>query len=131
MCLLRPSLFPSLTCPERRVIIDRHIIFRGALPIALLFSTQLVLSNTAYLHSSVAFLQMMKESNLVMVYLLSLLFALEQYRFRSIMILLFICGATSMTIVGELHFSWTGFAVQGIRQVFECGKIVLQSVLLS
>lgn len=131
LLVVRPSLFPSLTDPINKVGVDKQLMFTTILPIAVLFSVQLVLSNTAYLHSSVAFLQMMKESNLVMVYLLSLLFALEQYRFRSIMILLFICGATSMTIVGELHFSWTGFAVQGISQVFECGKIVLQSVLLS
>lgn len=131
LLVVRPALFPSLTDPINKVAVDRHLILKTILPIAVLFSVQLVLSNHAYLHSSVAFLQMMKEANLVLVYFLSLLFSLEQFRIRSIMILLFICGATSLTIVGELHFSWTGFIVQGTGQVFECAKIVLQSVLLS
>jgi hypothetical protein len=131
LLLVRPSLFPSLTDPINKVGIDKEMVFKTILPIAVLFSVQLVLSNTAYLHSSVAFLQMMKEANLVLVYFLSLIFALEHFRLRSIMILLFICGATSLTIVGELKFSWTGFAMQGTSQFFECGKIVLQSVLLS
>lgn len=131
LLLVRPSLFPSLTDPINKVGVDRELVCKTILPIAVLFSVQLVLSNTAYLHSSVAFLQMMKEANLVLVYFLSLLFALEQFRLRSIVILLFICAATSLTIVGELKFSWTGFAMQGTSQLFECGKIVLQSVLLS
>jgi len=131
LLLVRPSLFPSLTDPVRKVPVDRQLMFKTILPIAVLFSVQLVLSNTAYLHSSVAFLQMMKEANLVLVYFLSLLVALEKFRLRSIVILLFICAATSLTIVGELHFSYTGFAVQGTSQLFECAKIVLQSLLLS
>lgn len=131
LLMVRPSFFPSLTDPIRKVTVDSNLMVKTILPIAVLFSGQLVLSNTAYLHSSVAFLQMMKESNLVLVYVLSLFVALEQFRMRSVCILLFICAATSLTIVGELHFSWTGFAVQGTSQLFECAKIVLQSLLLS
>lgn len=131
LLIVRPSFFPSLTDPIRKVSVDRQLMVKTIFPIAILFSVQLVLSNTAYLHSSVAFLQMMKECNLVIVYFLSLLVALEHFKFRSVMILLFICGATSLTVAGELHFSWTGFAVQGTSQLFECAKIVLQSLLLS
>merc|ERR1711998_55750 len=58
--LVKPSLFPSLRDPEpqNRVVVDSDLILRGAFPIAALFAVQLVLSNTAYLHSTVAFLQM-------------------------------------------------------------------------
>lgn len=129
--LVRPSLFPSLSDPERKVTIDADLIFKGALPIALLFSAQLVLSNTAYLHSSVAFLQMMKEGNLVLVYLFSLIACMEKFSYRSVCILAFITFATSLTIHGEMNFSWTGFVIQGSGQLFECGKIVLQAMLLT
>lgn len=128
---VRPQMFPSITDPERKVTFDASLMIKNILPIAVLFSGQLVLSNQAYLHSSVAFLQMMKEANLVLVYILSLIACLETFRFRSILILLFICLATTMTIVGELHFSWTGFFVQGTSQLFECSKIVLQALVLS
>merc|ERR1719327_2129212 len=109
LLLIRPSLFPSLTDPINKVPVDRYLMLKTILPIAVLFSVQLVLSNTAYLHSSVAFLQMMKEANLVLVYVLSLMVALEHFKWRSVIILLFIIAATTMTIVGEVKFSYTGF----------------------
>jgi len=129
--LVKPSWFPSLTDPAKKVTVDSSLILRGALPIALLFSAQLVLSNTAYLHSSVAFLQMMKEANLVLVYTFSLIAALERFSWRSLGILAFIIFATTMTIHGEVNFSMTGFAIQGLSQLFESAKIVLQAMLLT
>jgi len=129
--LLQPSLFPSLTDPACKVVVDRKLVLGGALPIAVLFAVQLALSNTAYLHSSVAFLQMMKEANLVLVYALSLLFSLERFSWRSIRILTGILLATAMTIRGEAHFSAVGFTIQGVSQIFESMKIVLQAMLLS
>jgi len=129
--LLKPSLFPSLTDPERKVDVDRGLILKGALPIAFFFAGQLVLSNTAYLHSSVAFLQMMKESNLVLVYIFSLAAALERFNWRNAWLLMAVLAATTMTIHGELHFSFTGFMFQGTSQLFESIKIVLQAMLLS
>jgi len=129
--LVKPSLFPSLTDPAKKINIDSDLLLRGALPIAILFSAQLVLSNTAYLHSSVAFLQMMKEGNLVLVYTFSLIAALERFSWRSVGILVFIIIATAMTIHGEVNFSMTGFAIQATSQLFECCKIVLQAMLLS
>jgi len=128
---VRPSMFPSRTDPEKRVPLDLSMWLKNILPIGVLFSGQLVLSNWAYLHTSVAFLQMMKEANLVMVYLLSLLAMLEVFRWRSVFILIFIVCATSMTIVGELNFSMAGFMMQGSSQLFECSKIVLQALLLA
>merc|ERR1719310_2631713 len=129
--LIKPSLFPSLTDPDQKVSIDRSLILHGALPIAFLFSIQLVLSNTAYLHSSLAFLQMMKESNLVLVYVFSLIAALETFGWNKILLIAMIIFATMLTIHGELNFSWTGFCIQGSGQLFESAKIVMQAVLLS
>jgi len=126
-----PSLYPSFTDPARKVQITARLMLTCILPITILFSAQLTLSNMAYLHSSVAFLQMMKEANLVLVYVLSLFVALETFKLRSVIILVFIIAATTMTIVGELKFSMTGFLVQGSSQLFECSKIVLQALLLS
>merc|ERR1719329_596558 len=91
--LAKPALFPSLSDPSRRVVVDSSLYLTGALPIAVFFSAQLVLSNTAYLHSSVAFLQMMKEANLVLVYVFSLAAAMERFSWRSIGILAFIIFA--------------------------------------
>lgn len=129
--LVKPSLFPSLTDPVRKVPVDMELMLTGALPIALLFSVQLVLSNTAYLHSSTAFLQMMKEANLVLVYAFSLLFALESFSWNKGKVLFAIMIATFLTIHGELQFSWIGFVIQGTGQLFESLKIVFQGFVLS
>mmetsp|Transcript_37745 Transcript_37745/g.108278 ORF Transcript_37745/g.108278 Transcript_37745/m.108278 type:complete len:392 (-) Transcript_37745:107-1282(-) len=129
--LVKPSLFPSLTDEAQRVPLDRDLILKGALPIAIFFSGQLALSNSAYLHSSVAFLQMMKEANLALVYTLSLAAALERFYWRHAAILVAVVAATLMTIHGEFNFSFTGFALQGSSQLLECTKIVLQALLLS
>jgi len=129
--LVQPRLFPSLSDPGRKVKIDCDLMFKGALPIAVMFSGQLALSNTAYLHSSVAFLQMMKEANLALVYAMSLVVAIERWNWRHAQILTAVVAATLLTIHGELHFSWTGFTIQGLSQLFECTKIVLQAMLLS
>lgn len=131
LLFVKPSLFPSLTDPQKKVAIDANLVLGKALPIAVLFSAQLVLSNTAYLHSSTAFLQMLKESNLVLVYLFSLFAALEVFSWTKGRILICIVFATMLTIEGELRFSFTGFVIQGTSQFFESAKIVLQAIILS
>lgn len=130
LLLIKPSFFPSLTDPEKKVSLDFDLIFKGCVPVAALFCGQLVLSNTAYLHSSVAFLQMMKEANLVLVYVFSLIVGLEKFSGQHVQVLFGVCVATALTIHGELNFSWTGFAIQGTSQLFEATKLVLQAVLL-
>lgn len=96
-----------------------------------LFSVQLVCSNAAYLYSSVVFIQMMKEGNLPLVYLLSACVALEAFHAQRIGVLIGIVFATLITIQGELHFTWSGFSIQGLGQIFEVCRIVLQAVVLT
>merc|ERR1719498_883982 len=73
----------------------------------------------------------MKEANLVLVYVFSFIAMLEKFNWRNVGILSFVILATTLTIHGEVNFSWTGFAIQGMGQVFECCKIVLQAMLLT
>lgn len=129
--IIRPSLFPSLTSPVSRIELDMELLLRNALPIAILFSLELVLGNWAYMYSSVPFLQMMKESNLVIIYMLSLVVGLEIFAKGKALVLLCVVFATSMSIEGEIHFSWLGFEVQGSSQVFGCVKMTLQTLLLT
>lgn len=127
-----PSLFPTLSQPaEGGSPVDRRRLAVSAAPIALLFAGQLVLSNTSYMHASVAFLQMMKESNVVWVYLLSVLFAMEVFTWPMAQVLVMLVGATFLSVRGELNFSAIGFTVQAISQVFESLKITTQGLLLA
>mmetsp|Transcript_6040 Transcript_6040/g.14195 ORF Transcript_6040/g.14195 Transcript_6040/m.14195 type:complete len:445 (+) Transcript_6040:43-1377(+) len=126
-----PSLYPSLTDAKKQVIIDHTLVFRVLLPIAGCFGAQLVLSNMAFMHSSLAFLQMMKQSNVVLVYLFSLALALEHFSWKRTLVLVWIVGATGLTIHGELNFSLSGFAMQGFSMLCESLKLTLQSYSLS
>mmetsp|Transcript_43599 Transcript_43599/g.123389 ORF Transcript_43599/g.123389 Transcript_43599/m.123389 type:complete len:409 (+) Transcript_43599:66-1292(+) len=126
-----PFLYPSLTAPEQAVDLNRSLCCRVLLPISICFAAQLVLSNTAYLHSSVAFLQMMKQSNVVLVYIFSLALSLEQFDCKRTLVLLFIVGATVLTIHGELNFSYSGFCFQGASMLCEGMKLTLQSYSLA
>lgn len=131
---LRPSLFPALACAKGtngRAQLSSGALINSAMPIALFFALSLVLSNTAYLYSSVAFLQMMKEGNIVVVYLFSLLAAMEYWNLRNAAVLLLIFGSTALTVQGEANFSMAGFLIQCASQLFECMRIVLQTLLLA
>jgi hypothetical protein len=99
--------------------------------LACLFAVQLVLSNAAYLFSGVVFIQMMKEGNIPLVYLFSVIAALEVVHWQRIRVLIVIVFATLLTIKGELDFKWLGFMVQGTGQVFETVRIVLQAMMLN
>lgn len=129
--LLRPSLFSSLSDAEKRKDLTFRFWLMAVVPIALCFSGQLVLSNSAYEFSSVAFLQMMKESNIVLVYALSMMAQIERFESTRARILFCLFLSTSLTVQGELSFDVRGFAIQGTSQLMECSKIVLQAVLLS
>jgi len=127
--LIRPMFFLSLSAPER--LNQLKTTWKWLLLIAVLFSGQLVLTNTAYLKSSVAFLQMMKEGNVVIVYVMSLMCTLDTFTVRKALIICFVCSATTLTINGEIYFSRTGFFIQGFSQFLESSKLVLQSIVLS
>mmetsp|Transcript_55647 Transcript_55647/g.129555 ORF Transcript_55647/g.129555 Transcript_55647/m.129555 type:complete len:443 (-) Transcript_55647:119-1447(-) len=130
--LVKRDWYPSLVEPEKRATCFSFRFLRmGALPIAICFSVQLVLSNFAYLYASVAFLQMMKEGNMVLVYCLSLVAGLEAFQSVQARVLLCLLFSTVLTIQGELAFSIKALCVQGSSQVVEATKIVVQSTLLS
>lgn len=129
--VLKPSFFPSLKDGDARVSIDRDLILGKILPIAFVFAGNLVLSNMAYMYSSVAFLQMMKEGNVVFVYIASLAVGIEVFKYRSCFLLTLIMLATMLNIEGEIHFSLVGTLIQGASQLFEVIRLVLQALVLS
>mmetsp|Transcript_86309 Transcript_86309/g.252530 ORF Transcript_86309/g.252530 Transcript_86309/m.252530 type:complete len:530 (+) Transcript_86309:97-1686(+) len=129
---LCPFLYPSLVEPQKRAkCFTLRFFLRGGLPIACCFSMQLVLSNFAYLYASVAFLQMMKEGNMVLVYCLSLLAGLERFHGVQASVLFCLLCSTVLTVEGELSVSTRALIVQGGSQLLEATKIVAQSSLLS
>lgn len=115
----------------KRVTLERTMVLKALLPIGTFFAIGLVLSNAAYHDLSIAFMQMMKMSNVVVVYMLSVLVKLERWITQRIGMLLLIILATCLTIQGEVHFSTRGFALQVSSQILGCSTLVLSGMLLS
>lgn len=127
---VKPALFPSLQNPEMRQTFGVGYLCKSVGPIAACFSASLVLSNLAYKYCSVAFLQMMKEGNVMIVYVLSLACGSESFDGVRARILLCILFSTSMAVEGEMSFDLEGFSIQAGSQLCECAKVVMQAALL-
>mmetsp|Transcript_57277 Transcript_57277/g.100326 ORF Transcript_57277/g.100326 Transcript_57277/m.100326 type:complete len:439 (-) Transcript_57277:56-1372(-) len=100
-------------------------------PIAVCGAVSLVAGNSAYKHASVAFLQMVKESQIVTVYLFSLMAGLETFHSRRAIVLAFITASAVVAVYGEVYFSRTGLILQLIAGVCGSGQIVLNNRLMS
>jgi len=129
--LFKPGLFTSIADPEKRTSLYDGTLWKAILPIAVFFSLQIMLSNQAYLFADIAFLQMLKEANVVFVYLLAITFALEVLKWHQFRVICLIVLATWLSVKGDLTFAWAGFYLQGTCCLVETTKITLQSLLLS
>ncbi|CAE7626029.1 unnamed protein product [Symbiodinium pilosum] len=131
LLLVKPSLFPALTDPDKAVDITLMYCLREILPIAGCFAISLVTSNMAYKYCTVAFLQMMKESNIVTIYLMSVVAGIEDFSFVQIMILVAMVCATWTCVQGELHFSLSGLLLQASSSLAEAAKTIFQCLALA
>lgn len=121
-----PGLFPSMAETQG----NRTQILKYFAPLALLFAVGVVLSNQAYMYCSVAFLQIMKQGNVSIVFGLSCLAGSQVCdRLKLLLVVWVVCGA-GLGVTGEIHFVWLGFIVQLLSQICESCKSVLQEWIL-
>jgi len=129
--LLFPRAYPSLQGDHDAVVADAKKGLKLMIPIAFLFTGTLVLSNMSYNYSSLAFIQMLKEGNLILVYTLSVIVALEKFDWIIVGIIIWLLVWTCGSISGEMHFAFFGFFIQIGSQLFEVSKLVSQNMFLS
>lgn len=103
---------------------------RNILPIGALFSASLILSNIAYLHLSVPFIQMLKAFTPVAVLIISFSFGLKQLSTTLTAIVMMISFGVALASYGELEFNLTGFVYQVLAIAFESTRLVMVQVLL-
>lgn len=131
LCLLlyalKPNLYPSMANTEGK----RLTLLKWFLPLGALFAVGLYASNQAYMYCSVAFLQFMKEANIVLVFLLSCLIGLQVVNRVRMVVILWIIAGSAMAVHGEVRFVLIGFVIQAISQFAECGKNVMGEYILS
>lgn len=120
------SMLPAVA--DKRVDLDT--VKKLIVPVALLFSVSLVLSNLTYIYLSVSYIQMLKAFTPIVVLVISYLSGLSKSSSTEAAIVLLICTGVTMTSVGEIAFSWTGFICQSLAIVAEASRLVLTNILL-
>ncbi|KAG1800275.1 TPT-domain-containing protein [Suillus plorans] len=112
------------------VPVSKDMFLRSILPIGLLFSGSLILSNTAYLYLSVAYIQMLKAFTPVAILLITWATRISEPSRKLLIIVLMISSGVAVTSKGERFFSWIGFVIQAGGVGFEATRLVLIQTLL-
>jgi len=112
------------------VKMTKELFVRSILPVGVLFSASLILSNRAYLHLTVSFIQMLKAFTPVAILLISFVFRIAEPNRRLLMIVLMISGGVCLASYGELRFDMVGFVTQALAVAFEASRLVMIQILL-
>ncbi|GLC45866.1 hypothetical protein PLESTB_001447500 [Pleodorina starrii] len=105
------------------VNMDTRTYCRNVLPIAALFSGTLWLGNAAYLYLSVAFIQMLKATMPVTVFLTGVFLGTEKYSLMYALNMMVVAVGVGTASYGELNFNLVG-------AIFQAGSIVTESFRL-
>jgi drug/metabolite transporter (DMT)-like permease len=115
--------------------IDRKITFNYWLtrivPVGLLSAATIGSGNSVYLYLSVSFTQMLKALTPVYILLCLVLFRVEIPKSQVVASVVVISFGTAIASLGELKFSWTGFFLQSLADIFEGLRLVLLQILMS
>jgi drug/metabolite transporter (DMT)-like permease len=123
----KPSMMPSVENNKGRLF----DLYKYLVPIGCFFAVMLYGSNKAYMYCSVAFLQFMKETNVVLAFLFSALAGLQTVNRQRMFVILWVISGSSLCVSGELHFALTGFLLQLVSQFAECCRAVIAELVLS
>jgi len=125
--LVRPSAMPSVeSCKGKLAKLYKYLA-----PIGFLFAIMLYGSNRAYLYCSVAFLQFMKEANVVLVFTFSAMVGLAVFNRQRVVVIAWVILGSSLCVHGELNFVFIGFMLQGVSQLAECARAVVAELVLT
>jgi len=127
MLLVRPSAMPSVeACKGKMAKLYKYLA-----PIGCLFAIMLYGSNRAYLYCSIAFLQFMKEANVVLVFTFSAMAGLQFFNRQRAVVIAWVILGSSLCVHGEMNFVFIGFMLQAVSQLAECARAVVAEIVLS
>ncbi|KAI1854840.1 hypothetical protein JX265_002479 [Neoarthrinium moseri] len=125
------SRFSTLLDSRHNIRLTGRVYLRTILPIGVLYMLSLVCSNLAYLYLSVPFIQMLKAFAPVSTLFLSFGLGLANPRVSVLGNVLVIAAGVLLSSLGEVRFSWLGFAFQMGGTVAESLRLLLIQGLLS
>jgi hypothetical protein len=112
------------------VRMTKDMFIHSILPIGLLFSGSLILSNTAYLYLSVSYIQMLKAFTPVAILIISWVSRIAEPNRQLGLIVLMISVGVALASHGELRFNLIGFITQAAAVAFEASRLVMIQILL-
>eukprot|EP00976_Prorocentrum_cordatum_P072820 1180856-Prorocentrum_minimum.AAC.2 len=101
---------------------------RRVMPIGLLYAASLWLSNSAYIHLSVSFIQMTKALMPGLVYMIGVFMSTERYSLRITLNMLVIAFGVAIAAYGEVNFVVIGVVEQLSSLGFEAVRLMLVQV---
>mmetsp|Transcript_4858 Transcript_4858/g.16941 ORF Transcript_4858/g.16941 Transcript_4858/m.16941 type:complete len:332 (+) Transcript_4858:238-1233(+) len=119
----------KLATPLPSMTTDLYV--RKIVPIGVLYAASLWLSNSAYLHLSVAFVQMLKALMPVAVYSTGVCFGIDKFDTKMFLNMAVITLGVVVASYGEINFVVIGVAVQLGAIVVESLRLVLVELLLN
>ncbi|KAL5113680.1 hypothetical protein ACEQ8H_008433 [Pleosporales sp. CAS-2024a] len=127
-CLAR---FTTILDSRKKVPMTGRVYLRAIVPIGVFFSLSLICGNQAYLHLSVAFIQMLKATMPVWVLLTTAVLGVAPLSLTVLGNVSFIVIGVVIASVGEIQFKMTGFVWQVGGLAFEAIRLVMVQRLLS
>lgn len=107
------------------------LYLRSVVPIGLLYSLSLWLSNSAYIYLSVSFIQMLKALMPVAVYSISVMLKKEGFKSETMANMVSISVGVAIAAFGEAKFDSWGVMLQLGAVAFEATRLVMIQILLT
>ncbi|GFP94738.1 probable sugar phosphate/phosphate translocator at4g32390 [Phtheirospermum japonicum] len=114
-----------------QVTMSWDLYLKSVVPIGLLYSISLWLSNSAYIYLSVSFIQMLKALMPVAVYTIGVLFKKESFRSETMANMISISIGVGVAAYGEAKFDSWGVILQLGAVAFEATRLVMIQILLT
>ncbi|KAK1392527.1 putative sugar phosphate/phosphate translocator [Heracleum sosnowskyi] len=113
------------------VTMSRDLYLRSVVPIGLLYSLSLWLSNSAYIYLSVSFIQMLKALMPVAVYSIGVMMKKETFKSNTMLNMVSISFGVGIAAYGEAKFDTFGVLLQLGAVVVEATRLVMIQILLA
>lgn len=111
-------------------VITNQQIMRAIFPIGACYSVVLVCSNYAYVHLTVAFIQMLKACLPVLVFFVSVAYGVAKFERQLLWSIMVISIGVVLVTEGQVDMSIIGLVLQTTSLVFESVRLVMIEVLL-
>ncbi|XP_019192517.1 PREDICTED: probable sugar phosphate/phosphate translocator At2g25520 [Ipomoea nil] len=108
-----------------------ELYLKSVVPIGLLYSLSLWLSNSAYIYLSVSFIQMLKALMPVAVYSIGVVFKKESFKSDTMANMVSISVGVAIAAYGEAKFDSWGVFLQLGAVAFEATRLVMIQILLT